>query len=314
MKDHFSTNKNICEEEHLSNYDYYDKSNILHCSKLKGKKKRYINKNNIHCLNEDNIFNIYEDIYTPNNNGEDTDNFKLFLIIKIFNNISNKFKDIQKNIFHVVQLMDMEKLDENKNQKTNLFSFDNLLKYSTDIYKMLQQKFGQNENKQIIGEEKHVDILNNIQGQKIKQTNNMKKLTKMKNINNNINDNNNNNNNNIYCDNLTFDHNTKKDIPSYSQHTHIRTNEHNYLFLSKEKKKEFGKKKKKLIHHILFQLWMCEVDLGNIDDIYTVYMNNIKNKNNNIHINNFLINLDTSKIFNSISSQLSATILKYINL
>ncbi|ETW42765.1 hypothetical protein PFNF135_03037 [Plasmodium falciparum NF135/5.C10] len=311
--DHFSTNKNICEEEHLSNYDYYDKSNILHCSKLKGKKKRYINKNNIHCLNEDNIFNIYEDIYTPNNNGEDTDNFKLFLIIKIFNNISNKFKDIQKNIFHVVQLMDMEKLDENKNQKTNLFSFDNLLKYSTDIYKMLQQKFGQNENKQIIGEEKHVDILNNIQGQKIKQTNNMKKLTKMKNINNNINDNNN-NNNNIYCDNLTFDHNTKKDIPSYSQHTHIRTNEHNYLFLSKEKKKEFGKKKKKLIHHILFQLWMCEVDLGNIDDIYTVYMNNIKNKNNNIHINNFLINLDTSKIFNSISSQLSATILKYINL
>ncbi|KYN97652.1 hypothetical protein PRSY57_1019000 [Plasmodium reichenowi] len=329
MKDHFDTNKNICEEVHLSNYDYYDKSNILHCSKLKGKKKRYINKNNIHCLNEDNIFNIYEDIYTPDHNGEDTDNFKLFLIIKIFNNISNKFKDIQKNIFHVVQLMDMEKLDENKNQKTNLFSFDNLLKYSTDIYKMLQQTFGQNEKRQIIGEEKHVDILDNIQGQEIKQMHNMKKLTKMKNINNNNNNNNNNkiycdnnnniycdnnNNNNIYCDNLTSDHNTKKDIPYYSQHKHIHTNEHNYFLLSKEKKQEFGKKKKKLIHHILFQLWMCEVDLGNIDDIYTVYMNNIKNKNNNININNFLINLDTSKIFNSISSQLSATILKYINL
>ncbi|KOB89735.1 hypothetical protein PFDG_05289 [Plasmodium falciparum Dd2] len=71
-------------------------------------------------------------------------------------------------------------------QKADVFSFDNVLKYSADIYEMLQQKFGQNENKPIIGEEEHVDILNNIQGQTIKQTNNMNKLTKRKNIYNNI--------------------------------------------------------------------------------------------------------------------------------
>ncbi|SPJ10607.1 conserved Plasmodium protein, unknown function [Plasmodium sp. DRC-Itaito] len=325
MNDHLETNKNRCEEHHLYNYDYYNNSNILHYSKLKEKKNIYINKNNMHSLNEDNIFNIYENIYIPYHNGEDTDNFKLFLIIKIFNNIGNKFKDIQKNIFHVVQLMDIEKLDENKNHQTNLFSFDNILKYGTDIYRVLQQKFRQNDNKQIMGEEKHVSILNNMQGEKTKHMHNMKKLTKMKNINNNnkniYNDNNNNkniyndnNNNNIYNDNLTFDGNTKKDIPYYSQHTHICNNEHNNLLLSKGKKKEFGKKKKKLIHHILFQLWMCEVDLGNIDDIYTVYMNNIKKKNNSNNINNFLLNLDTSKFLNSITSQLSATISKYINL
>ncbi|SOV22920.1 conserved Plasmodium protein, unknown function [Plasmodium sp. DRC-Itaito] len=317
-------NKNIYEED-IFNHDYYNESNILNSSKLKEKKNKNKNKNNIHCPNEDHIVNIYDHINTSYPNEEDSDHFKLFLIIKIFNKISNKLKDIQKNIFHVVQLIDNEKLNQNKNQQTNLFSFDNLLKYSTDIYKVLQEKFSQHENKEIIGQQKDLCNLNNEQAHKEINMHNMKKLTKMKYINNNKrnnnnnNDNNNNNNNdnnnddnNIY--NATFDGNTKKDITNYNQQTLIYTDEHNNLLLSKGKKKEYGYKKKKLIHHILFQLWMCEVELGNIDDIYTVYINNIKKQNNSNNINNFLINLDTSKFINSISSQLSATILKYINL
>ncbi|CRG99057.1 conserved Plasmodium protein, unknown function [Plasmodium relictum] len=262
-----SSNKNVNEKKEMEasfkKNDFDNTTKLEEIYSLNNQPNLNINKTNfLQKLEENNI-------------EEDSNEFKLFLIIKIFNRIDKKLRVIQKNILEIVKIVKLEESRQKKND-VNFLSLDNILKYTTDIYKAIENKLVKNES--------------NINIENMKFFNSQK------------------NDNEIDKNKFNNSFNNIDYISNPSNENLLNTN-YNGKQICLQEQKFSGKKiinSSKLIHNILFDMWLCEIELGNIEDIYTIYTYNLKKKN-------FLINFDGNKILKTISQHISTTIMKYIN-
>ncbi|CRG97209.1 conserved Plasmodium protein, unknown function [Plasmodium gallinaceum] len=267
-----SNSKNANEQKEIETS--FKINNIDNTTKI----KEIYSLNNRFNLNINKI-NILEQL-EENNIEEDSNEFKLFLIIKIFNKIDKKLRNVQKNILEIVKILKVEESKQKRNE-IKFFSVDNILKYTTIIYKTIENK--------IVNNESNVNNENNINVESMKFLNSQKNNNEIdkKNFNNSFNN----------IDNISN--------PSIENLINMNNNE-KHLSLQKQ---TFPEKKtldsNKLIHNILFNMWLCEIELGNVEDIFTSYTYSKKK--------NFLIGFDGSKILKTISQRISTTFMKYIN-
>ncbi|GAB65407.1 hypothetical protein PCYB_061390 [Plasmodium cynomolgi strain B] len=227
---------------------------------------------------------------------EDTDQFKLQLIVKIYNRIDRKLKQVQKDIMQVVKLLKREESEKQPNPQggSSGFSLDQFWKYTTDAYRTLESKFYKTGGAHYHGDG-HYGGDGRYHGD------------------------------NRYPGYDRYPH--PNELHTQQRRPELRRTELRKPELHKreeqpgslppnewdtpnEKDPPEGHKNqsRKLIHSILFDMWLCEMELGNIDDIYTTYVCNSKRKKN------FITNMDAPAFVKNISQQISNTILRYMNM
>ncbi|SBS81406.1 conserved Plasmodium protein, unknown function [Plasmodium ovale] len=231
---------------------------------------------------------------------EDSEEFKLQLLIRMFNKIDEKLKTVQKNILYIVKVLRREEDEEDKNER-NFFSLENILKYTTDIYKNIENKISKNNNSLTSD-----SISTNALFQHIKKLHSqMFKQGELQQT--------------SFRDSFPYKEKDIRCTDSDEKLIHIRdcVNEkmnalpgktnNDTATCSRDNAIVTEPDSRRLIHAILFDMWLCEMELGNVEDIYTIYVYNVRKKNN------FLANFEAPNFLKNVSKNLTTTLLGYIN-
>ncbi|ANQ07035.1 Uncharacterized protein PCOAH_00015060 [Plasmodium coatneyi] len=216
---------------------------------------------------------------------EDTDQFKLQLIVKIYNRIDKKLKKVQKDILHVVKVLKKEESEKQPNPHpqggSSGFSLEHIWKYTQDAYRTLEGKFYKTGDGRYGGDNRYVRS-NDIHTEQRKTELPKQQLRKTE----------------LHKREL---HKREEQPDSSAPNEWDTPGE-------KDSPEGRNNQSRKLIHDILFDMWLCEMELGNIEDIYTTYLCNSKRRKN------FITNMDAPAFVKNISQQISNTILRYMNL
>ncbi|CAG9481313.1 unnamed protein product [Plasmodium vivax] len=219
---------------------------------------------------------------------EDTDQFKLQLIVKIYNRIDVKLKQVQKDIMHVVQVLKREESEQPAEQPTEKqpspqggiagFSLEHLWKYTTDAYRTLEGKIYK------AGDNRHGGDSHYVGGGRYSGDDRYAGDGR-------------------YSGDGRYPHSNEP--PPQLPRSELRQREERPDPLAP---KACRKQSSQLIHDILFDMWLCEMEFGNIEDIYATYVSCSKRKKN------FMANVDAPAFVKNISQQISSTILRYMNM
>ncbi|SBT32687.1 conserved Plasmodium protein, unknown function [Plasmodium ovale wallikeri] len=231
---------------------------------------------------------------------EDSEEFKLQLLIRMFNKIDEKLKTVQKNILYVVKILRREENEEDKNER-NFFSLENILKYTTDIYKNIESKISQNTNSLTSDsistnalfqhiKKLHSQIFKQGELQQSSFRDSFPYIEK-----------------NIRCTEPDEKLIHMGDCANEKMNAHPGTPNNDTATCSREDAIVTEPDSRRLIHAILFDMWLCEMELGNVEDIYTIYVYNVRKKNN------FLANFEAPNFLKNVSQNLTTTLLGYIN-
>ncbi|CXI07414.1 conserved Plasmodium protein, unknown function [Plasmodium berghei] len=252
---------------------------------------------------------------------EDSNEFKLRLMIKFYNQIDEKIKIIQKNILDVGRLLKRnESLYIHQNQQ-NGFNIEHIFKHAFELYKTVENKLFKNKlsnpntknyNNYDIKENTKVEKLGNGQNP-FKIENIIPDYQYYKNIFNNsflnINTNKTKIKTEIYNINAPdkcyeYEHLTNIDNYPYSDEQYqIREN-----MKTPNNLENPIEEINNIIQKIMFNLWMSEIKLANVEDIYNIYVYNLKTKNRKQ--SSHMADIDTQNIWKYISNLFSETILK----
>lgn len=253
---------------------------------------------------------------------EDSDEFKLRLMIKFYNQIDEKIRIIQKNILDVGKLLKRnESLYIHQNQQ-NEFNIEHIFKHAFELYKSVENKLFKNKiSNPNTKKDDNYDIKENTKVEKLENDQNTFKIENIipnyqyyKNIFNKSFLNINTNKTKIKTEIYNIDTSDK-----YYDYENLASIDNNYPYWNHQHKIKENMKTSNdiedpieeinnLIQKIMFNLWMSEIKLANVEDIYNIYVYNLKTKKRKQP--SYMANIDTQNIWKYISNLFSETILK----
>ncbi|SCL99035.1 conserved Plasmodium protein, unknown function [Plasmodium chabaudi chabaudi] len=244
---------------------------------------------------------------------EDSNEFKLRLMIKFYNQIDEKIKIIQKNILDVGRLIKRnESLYIHQNQQ-NGFNIEDIFKQAIELYKTVENKLFKNKTSNP-NTTKYINYgIKENDNNTFKIENIIPDYQYYKNIFNNSFFNMNTDRTKIKTELCNID-----TFEKYYEHDNF-TFIDNYSYLNERCKIREDRKISNcledpieeinnMIQKIMFDLWMSEIKLANIEDIYNIYVYNLKTKNRSQP--SYVPNIDTQHIWKYISNLFSETVLK----